>query len=425
MPRAWSNATRTCRIHVRAKAKCTDKCNGGWRYRLSVPDPLTGVKGPPSWSPTFPDPKTADAHQRATRDAIAAGAWAKDRGMTVAVFLDAWLKRQKESGLKASTLSGYADIIRIHLKPHLGDVRLGDLGPRHVKGMLDRIAAQPALLKGRENPKPVGLGTLTNIRACLRSALAYAVELELVDKNVAPEAKIRGTKAKRAKPVSIPADRLAAFMQGTQGDALEVLWLLAVVYGERRGELAGLQWDDVDYDHRLLHIRHTLLEVKGDHPCPHGDHTHRRILFDTPKSEAGYRVYPLVSSVEAALRAHRARQDADRVRAGSDWSDHQLVFTQPLGDPWRPGWISSRFKQLMKDSGAAEGMARTPSIKALRSTMVTGLHELGAPIETIAKVAGHASGSTSRDYYLSVAAERTRAEFEILAQRLALGPAPE
>jgi integrase len=139
------------------------------------------------------------------------------------------------------------------------------------------------------------------------------------------------------------------------------------------------------------------------------------------KSQAGERAYPLVPEVEAALMAHRLRQDAERALYGTDYADHGLVFARPDGSPWRPGWISDEFTKLMGASGAAEGLERVPPLKALRSTMVTALHEEGVALEVVSKVTGHAGTKVTQDHYLSVTAERTRGEFSAIAARLTTG----
>jgi integrase len=134
--------------------------------------------------------------------------------------------------------------------------------------------------------------------------------------------------------------------------------------------------------------------------CPFCGSVHQRLRFDTPKSAAGIRAYPLVPLVVDALKAHRERQDDDRRLFGADYADHGLVFARPDGNPWRPDWISREFRRLMRTSGAAKGLDQVPPLKSLRSTMVTNLHEVGAPLEVISKVAGHAGGEVTRDHYL-------------------------
>jgi hypothetical protein len=60
-----------------------------------------------------------------------------------------------------------------------------------------------------------------------------------------------------------------------------------------------------------------------------------------------------------------------------------------------------------------------PSLKALQSSAVTAVHAAGMAIETILKVAGHASTQVTIERYQSVNAERARPEFEVIAAHLA------
>jgi integrase len=212
--------------------------------------------------------------------------------------------------------------------------------------------------------------------------------------------------------------RLGLFLRHVEGDRLEAMWLLDAVYGMRRGGLLGLGWEHIDQDGELIRIRRTLVEIKGDHPCAYCRKEHHRLLWDTPKSQAGERTYPLMPEVAAALMVHRLGQEAERAAYGATYADHGSVFCLPDGNPLGPSLVSSWFKQRVLASGAGEGMARTPSLKALRSSAVTALHEAGMAIETISKVTGHASTDVTIERYLSVSAERARPEFEVIATRL-------
>jgi integrase len=301
----------------------------------------------------------------------------------------------------------------------IGSHRLSRLRPDHVQAMLDGIADAPALRPRKPDtalPRPVTAGTLTNIRAVLRAALNEAMRLQLVSRNVALLVTI--PTPRRGRPMALPEDRLRMFLKGLRGETLESLFFFVAVYGPRRGEPIGLRWDDVDEVATLIHIRSTVVEVEGDHLCPYCARLHRRLLFETPKSRSGERIYPLVPSVAAALKDQRIRQAEERELYGDDYRDHGLVFCQPEGNPWRPDWISREFRRLMKASGAAEGLPRIPPLKTLRSTMVTNLHEAGTPLEVISRITGHAGGDVTRDFYLAIAAERTRAQFSSLAEAM-------
>lgn len=55
-----------------------------------------------------------------------------------------------------------------------------------------------------------------------------------------------------------------------------------------------------------------------------------------PKSAAGNRRLPLPEVVRDELRIHQARQEMERREAGSMWSDLDLIFTTPFGQPVDP-----------------------------------------------------------------------------------------
>jgi integrase len=218
--------------------------------------------------------------------------------------------------------------------------------------------------------------------------------------------------------VSVPSNRLGLFLHQVEGDRLEAMWLTDAVYGMRRGELLGIEWDSIDQDAELLRVRRTLVEVKGEHLCRYCGQTHHRLLWDTVKTRSGERTYPLVPEVIAALEVHKLSQEAERAAYGSTYLDHGAVFCEPDGNPLRPSKVSAWFKGHVVASGAAAGMDKVPSLKALRSSAVTALHEAGMAIETIAKVTGHASTQTTIEHYLAVNAERARDGFEVIATRL-------
>ncbi|WP_088284712.1 site-specific integrase [Kineosporia sp. A_224] len=416
MPKSWSDAVKQCHEHPRKVNGRWCSCrSGGWRYRMGLPDPVTGLVGRPTWSETFPTKDAADRNQRAVRQAISDNTYVQDRGYTVAEYLEQWLELKKTLGRKPSTVQGYEGVIRVHLISKLGRHRLRDLRPDHVQGMLDLIAREPARSWGKQHVTPTA-GTLVNVRAVLRAALNDAVRRQLITRNVATLVALPA--AKRRKPVALTDDRLRLFLEEAAGHPFELLWFVVSVYGMRRGESCGLRWRDVDETRRVIEIRQTIVDVEGAHECDTCGGSHRRILFDTPKSLAGERIYPLVPAVASALAEQRRRQDAQRELHGRDYRDHDLVFALPDGSPIRPDAVSNQFRAVIKRSGAAEGLDRVPSLKALRSTAVTNLHEAGTPLEVISRVTGHSGGEVTRTHYLHVSAERTRLEFGALADRI-------
>jgi len=62
----------------------------------------------------------------------------------------------------------------------------------------------------------------------------------------------------------------------------------------------------------------------------------KALVFSEPKTKRSRRTVPLSPAVVALLRKHRAAQAAEKLRAGNQWRDSGLVFTDEFGGPIDP-----------------------------------------------------------------------------------------
>jgi hypothetical protein len=92
---------------------------------------------------------------------------------TVGRWLRYWLTTR--TTIRPSTLRSYTEHVELHLIPHLGRVRLGELTGRQVADMFHTLAATNN--RWGRAPTPA---TLHRIRATLRSALNAAIREGLI-----------------------------------------------------------------------------------------------------------------------------------------------------------------------------------------------------------------------------------------------------
>jgi integrase len=112
--------------------------------------------------------------------------------------------------------------------------------------------------------------------------------------------------APRPSPVMVwRPDQLGAFLDSAAGDRLYALYHLVAYRGLRRGESAGLAWEDVDLDGAAVAVRRQRVLIGWD------------VIEDDPKSEAGESTVPLDAGTVAALRAQRRAQLTERLEWGS------------------------------------------------------------------------------------------------------------
>ena len=122
-------------------------------------------------------------------------------------------------------------------------------------------------------------------------------------------------------------------LSAATGDRLEALYVAAVHTGLRRGEILGLKWTDVDLDARVLSVQRSL-DKDG--------------TFNPPKRKNSRRTVKLTTQAAESLKAHRSRQNEERLRLGSLWEDRGLVFPNQVGKPMNADNLYHRgFKPLL------------------------------------------------------------------------------
>jgi len=96
-----------------------------------------------------------------------------------------------------------------------------------------------------------------------------------------------------------------------------------------------------------------------------------------------------------ALRDHKERQIEERLAAGGQWSDHDLVFCTRTGGTLDAANVRREFKAACR--AAKLGERWTP--RELRHSFVSLMSSSGVPVEEIARLAGHANTRTTEVVY--------------------------
>lgn len=159
---------------------------------------------------------------------------------------------------------------------------------------------------------------------------------------------------------------------------------MAVHTGLRKGELLGLKWTDVDLNAAKLSVRRSLKVTE------HG------LDFGPPKNKASRRSVPLNKTAVAALRAHRAHQNAE-ILAAPEWRDMGLIFPNSVGKPINPSNLYHReYKPLLKHAGLEdEGF----TFHSLRHTFASALCNKREYPKVIQTLLGHSSITQTMDTY--------------------------
>ena len=299
-------------------------------------------------------------------------------------YLDRWLSDSVRDSVKQRTFESYAYVVRLHLSPSLGHVKLKTLSPAHVQGLY-----RSKLDSG------LSLRTVQLIHTTLHKALKQAVQWGLVPRNVTEAVTAPRPNKKEIHPLTPRQAR--TLLDNAGRDRFEALYVLAITTGLRRGELLGLRWKDVDLERGYLQVRQQLVRTKDG------------LTFTSPKGGKS-RSVRLSKRAIGALEGHRERQLEEKLRLDSLWKDNDLVFPTATGTPMDADNLVKRsFRPLV-------ARARLPRIRFhdLRHTFATLLLSRGTHPKVVQEMLGHADISQTMDTYSHVLPDmQERAVYEI------------
>jgi integrase len=192
-------------------------------------------------------------------------------------------------------------------------------------------------------------------------------------------------------------------------------WSVAFGLGLRQCEALGLRWRYVDLEQevaRIFQLKRRRFQHGCDDPhlcgkkyhnktCPdkcarHGRYCHQRTggdwVFREPKS-GKTRLLPIPSPLIPGLNVHKAAQAAERLAAGDQWEDWDLVFVRPDGRPieTRDDW--EQWRTLLNAAGV-----RGARPHDARHTAATLLLEQGVDIRVVQEILGHSSLAVTKHY---------------------------
>ena len=383
------------------------RASGGYQGRIAYTDPATGKTTRTSVygkTATEVRGKLAEVRKR-----VQAGAPAKDSSTSVAAWMAQWRTTTLlVSDRAASTKSLYDSLSRKHLEtPPFGAIRLDRLRPTDIEALIlaMRDKTKPAqATSASPNPDPVRAlagSTIRSIYTVLRAGLDAAVRDQLLASNPAAKVKRPGVERQEARHLSdTELDQLLDAVKASR--SYPVVRLIAAT-GMRRGEALGLSWKAVDLDARLLKVTTTLGRVGG------------ALRLTEPKTARSRRVIPLSAPMVTMLQARRTEQKAERLAAGDQWQDSDLVFTTERGAPMEPRNLLRVIQTVAKRLGLDD-----VDIHTLRHSLAVSLLDDRTHIRAVADLLGHSSISITGDIYGHTTDDTARAAIEGRSARLGL-----
>jgi integrase len=308
--------------------------------------------------------------------------------LTVAEYAEQWLQMVKAE-IEPATHRSCSSMLRLHVLPALGRLRLREVHRRDVKALLNAKRA-----KGY-TPNGVRL-----IKAALSSMLTDAVDDELIEANPALQV---GRKKRRAGLVTA-ADRVRAIkpmtweqrtllLDAAMGEPRWAAFFATLAKaGLRPGEAFALRPDDLDFREQTISVE-------------------RAVSYGRIKSTKTYERRTVDLSPELVRTLHRYLAWLKEEALRCSWGEPELLFPNDHGrvqDKWVAG---KAFRRMLKK-------AKLPAFRLydLRHTFASLLLAAGAPITYVSAQLGHATPTTTLRFYAKWIPSKGRRWVEALDQ---------
>lgn len=249
------------------------------------------------------------------RKAVQDGNYLKDDFYTVEAFLNRYIADVATNTLSPRTLISYKYLIKNHIVPEIGSIRLSQLRPERLQALYTKKLSERLSRR-----------TVQYIHHFLHTSLRIAYKWGLVLRNVTDLAE---APASDRKPTAIlTATQAKKLLQTVRGDRLYALYVCAISLGLREGELLALDWSDIDFKNRTLRVSKQLQYIPG-----------QGLSIKPPKTKTSFRTLPLPDIALSALLAQKEN------------STGPLIFATSRGTPFSPRNILRHFHLTLDKMG--------------------------------------------------------------------------
>ena len=236
-----------------------------------------------------------------------------------------------------------------------------------------------------------------NSKKVLVDILDKAVASDLIIKNVAKQISTEITKEEKQPRRVLTVKETEIFLAEAEKTFYYNLFVVALETGMRIGELSGLQWEDIDYKKKLIHVKHSMTYFSKN----------GKYIFELhpTKTNKGLRDIPLTDVAINALRQQYFIKQT-LINKGKEPLEgfENLVFVTKNNRPTTQflvtECIEGTMKRIHKNNPDLVFEKITPH--CFRHTFATRWLEAGIPIKTVSTMLGHSQLQLTTDLYMHV-----------------------
>lgn len=353
------------------------------------------------------------ALRKALQEYENAGLFFEPSDISVADYMDYWLKNYVEMNCKFNTIDGYTRIVNNHIKPAIGSYKLKSITPAVLQQFMNEKS-------NRGFSKSYLVNMLTVLSGSFKAAVYPYEFIRDNPMQYVTLPKNNNRKYDTDRKV-ITSDEFKKIIERfPEGDTFHIPLQIAYHTGVRIGECCALTWDDVDLDNGTISINKIILKKEK-----------KQWYFGTTKTESSVRTIPIGGTLVNILKRHRKWQIENRLKYGQYYynyyvtKDDRVYGSDGLTD------FKSTDQPVHFVCTAESGKLVTPdtvkycsrvinyelliqfNFHALRHTHATLLIENGANMKDVQERLGHSRLATTMDTYTHVTEKMSNDTVEI------------
>lgn len=295
-------------------------------------------------------------------------------------YCDAWLSDRVN---KVSFGTAKKDGYRLKcFRMFLEDAKLSDITPEVLETIYQRAIDGESPSGKKLSPNTVA-GNATTLHRMFHDAIkAGHMTSNPCDYAERPRMDVRERNSIRAEAIVELIEKL------DRCDPSQLVLVIALKTGMRRGEIHGLSWNDIDFENMEIHVHHSF-----------DDWGHLK----EPKTSNGYRDIPMTDSLKADLLKRLEYQKTMAVKHGIEIDDDTPVICNDAFERELPH-SSTRWWSRNREALGFPNL----TIHEMRHSFLSEMARRKVDPKVLQKLAGHAKYSTTMDIYTHVDMEDKR-----------------
>ena len=331
--------------------------------------------------------------------------------MTLNEWFDEWFDKVQAKKIKPTSIAPMKNCFRRQIGKYIGERKLRDIRPIDIQNVINAADERGEVNSSTKE-------ALSRLSKCFE----YAVASGIVDRNPCPLVELPYEMRKTEEELPLTKEEERRFLDEAGTSWYKEMFFFMCLTGVRVGEVGGLSWKDIDFENKVINIRHSLT-------CQYLNGV-KTMILNTPKTVNSIRQIPFLGDMEKILRSQKKKQRALRKELGEErWRGKDelsdMVFTTTYGSPCSRYIVQKEIDKIIERINEAETVKaveenRCPSSfrnfhpHTLRHTFATRCFEDGIEPKVVQKLLGHSNISITLNIYTHVLEQKMGCEVEKL-----------